>query len=241
MPKAIFIDTSKCTACRGCQVACKEWHELPANKTKQRGTHQNPPDLNPFNYKVVRFHEHLDGDRVVWNFFPDQCRHCLEAPCLDIANSYVDGAVIQDAKTGAILYTDKTKKLSEDEFQEMREACPYNIPRRNPETKAVVKCDMCIDRTSNGLKPMCVATCPTGTMNFGDRDEMVALAEKRLAELKKEYPGAMIVDADSVNVIYLITEAPENYHEFVVAKAGPSSLSRGMFLAKLASPLRTIG
>ncbi len=88
---------------------------------------------------------------------------------------------------------------------------------------------------------MCVATCPTGTMNFGDREEMVALAEKRLAELKKEYPGAMIVDADSVNVIYLITEAPEHYHEFVVAKAGPSKLSRGMFLAKLGSPLRTIG
>ena len=76
MPKAFLIDTTRCTACRGCQVACKEWHDLPANSTKQRGSHQNPPDLNPRNLKIVRFHEHLDArGNVVWNFFPDQCRH----------------------------------------------------------------------------------------------------------------------------------------------------------------------
>ena len=60
MPKAFLIDTTRCTACRGCQLACKEWHNLPANVTKQRGSHQNPPDLNPNNLKIVRFHEHFD-------------------------------------------------------------------------------------------------------------------------------------------------------------------------------------
>ena len=49
MPKAFFVDTSRCTACRGCQVACKEWKELPPNNTKQWGSHQNPPDLNAYN------------------------------------------------------------------------------------------------------------------------------------------------------------------------------------------------
>jgi hypothetical protein len=58
--KAFFIDLSRCTACRGCQIACKEWNELPANATKQRGSHQNPPVLNPNNFKVVRFNEHLE-------------------------------------------------------------------------------------------------------------------------------------------------------------------------------------
>ena len=68
MPKAFLIDTTRCTACRGCQLACKEWHNLPANVTKQRGSHQNPPDLNPNNLKIVRFHEHLDEKGyVVWN------------------------------------------------------------------------------------------------------------------------------------------------------------------------------
>ena len=60
MPKAFLIDTTRCTACRGCQLACKDWHNLPANKTKQTGSHQNPPDLNPYNYKIVSFHDYMD-------------------------------------------------------------------------------------------------------------------------------------------------------------------------------------
>ena len=83
MSKTFFIDTSRCTACRGCQVACKEWQGFPANHTTQLGwgSHQNPPDLNCFNYKIVRFSEFKIKDRVFWNFFPDQCRHCTEPPC----------------------------------------------------------------------------------------------------------------------------------------------------------------
>ena len=113
MPKAFLVDTTRCTACRGCQLACKEWHDLPANETKQRGSHQNPPDLNPNNYKIVRFHEHLDKQgNVVWNFFPDQCRHCVTPICVDVADMAVPGAMIKDPKTGAVLVTDKIKKLS---------------------------------------------------------------------------------------------------------------------------------
>ncbi|MFA6810635.1 MAG: 4Fe-4S dicluster domain-containing protein [Desulfoplanes sp.] len=235
MPKAFFIDTSRCTACRGCQIACKEWHGLPPVKTKQRGTHQNPPDLNPFNYKIVRFNEHLENDRVIWNFFPDQCRHCIDAPCKAIADDYLPGAIIQDEATGAILYTELTKQLSASEFEEIREACPYNIPRRNSGTGAIVKCDMCFDRVRSGLLPMCVATCPTGTMNFGERDEMLNLAHERLALVKKEFPTAQLVDEDSVSVIYLITDKPKNYAPFVMADAGhvPGPLSRKEFFAKL--------
>ncbi len=235
MPKAFFIDTSRCTACRGCQVACKEWHGLPPVKTRQRGTHQNPPDLNPFNYKIVRFNEHLEGDRVVWNFFPDQCRHCIDAPCKAIADDYLPGAIIQDEATGAILYTELTRQLSQSEFEDILDACPYNIPRRNSGTGAIVKCDMCFDRVHNGLLPMCVATCPTGTMNFGERDEMLTLAHERLDIVKKEFPQAMLVDEDSVSIIDLITDKPQNYAPFVVADAGRvhSPLSRKEFFAKL--------
>lgn len=242
MPKAFFIDTSRCTACRGCQVACKEWHELPAVKTKQQGTHQNPPDLNPFNYKIVRFHEYLQGDRVVWNFFPDQCRHCIDAPCKYVADDYLPGAIIQDETTGAILYTELTKQLSQEVFQEIREACPYDIPRRNAGTGAIVKCDMCFDRVRNGLVPMCVATCPTGTMNFGEREEMLKLARERLTSVRQEFPKAQLVDADSVNVIYLITDDPSNYGAMVVADAQhlPGPLNRKEFFAKMGAPFQAM-
>lgn len=243
MPKSFFVDTSRCTACRGCQIACKEWNELPANKTKQYGwgSHQNPPDLNPRNYKLVRFNEHLDGDRVRWNFFPDQCRHCLEPPCKEVADDIVEGAVIQDTDTGAVIFTAKTKEIGEDDAISIREACPYDIPRRDEQTGLMSKCTMCNERVKSGMLPACVKVCPTGTMNFGDRKDMLALAEERLAKLKKDHPKAQVVDEEYVSVIYLITEDPEYYHTFVVADAQDKrGMDRKKFLAKAASPVARV-
>lgn len=214
MPKAFLVDTTRCTACRGCQVACKEWHDLPANATKQRGTHQNPPDLNPYNYKIVRFHEHLNaaGD-VVWNFFPDQCRHCLTPVCVDVADMTVPGAMVKDAKTGAVLATDKSAGLNAEDARAITEACPYNIPRYDAAAKRITKCDMCIDRVEAGLPPMCVKTCPTGAMVFDERAALLALAQQRLAAARERFPKAHLVDVEDVSVIYLLAEEKEHYYE----------------------------
>ncbi len=214
MAKSFFIDTTKCTACRGCQVACKDWKGLPATPTKQRGSHQNPEDLNAKTLKLVRFADHTIDGKVVWNFFSDQCRHCIEPPCKIIADDLAPGSVIKDEKTGAIIYTKETKKISADGFEEMRSICPYNIPRRNEETGLIVKCDMCIDRVSNGLIPMCAKSCPTGAILFGERDDMLALSEKRLAEIKKKSPSARLLSKDDTNAIYLVAHEPKFYHEY---------------------------
>jgi formate dehydrogenase iron-sulfur subunit len=237
MPKAIFIDTSRCTACRGCQIACKEWNGLPPNQTKQRGSHQNPEDLNPNNYKLVRFSEYLDGTTIRWVFFPDQCRHCQDPPCIAVGGALVEGAMFQDPQTGAVVYTEKTSQISEQDFEEIREACPYNIPRRNPTTGQISKCTMCFDRISHGLVPSCVKACPTGAMNFGDYENMLALAKSRLETLQKTYPKSMLADADSVNVIYLMTDDPKRYHEFSVAQQD-TGISRSKFLAHAISPFK---
>ena len=237
MPKAFFIDTSRCTACRGCQIACKEWNELPPNATQQRGSHQNPPDLNANNYKLVRFSEHLEGTTIRWNFFPDQCRHCLEAPCEHEAAKLVDDAVIRDPDTGAVIYTDKTKEITADGFEDIRAVCPYDIPRRDPATGRIVKCTMCNERVVRGMLPACVKACPTGTMNFGERQKMLDLAQQRLAAVRKEYPKALLADADEVAVIYLLADAPKNYHKHSVAQRN-QDMDRKMFLARLGRPLR---
>ena len=105
MSKAFFIDTTLCTACRACQVACKQWHDLPAEKTKNLGTYQNPADLSFDTYKLVRMNEEVIGGRLQWLFFPEQCRHCVEAPCLETAGD--EGAIYQDP-SGAIIYTAQT-------------------------------------------------------------------------------------------------------------------------------------
>jgi formate dehydrogenase iron-sulfur subunit len=76
---------------------------------------------------------------------------------------------------------------------------------------------MCIDRIQAGMLPACVQSCPTGTMNFGDRDEMLEMAYKRLAEVQKTNPDAYLADPESVRVIYLCEAPPENYHDSVLA------------------------
>ncbi len=237
MPKAIFVDTSRCTACRGCQVACKEWHQHAAVPTRQRGTHQNPPDFTPQNYKIVRFSEHKIDGMIKWLFFPDQCRHCVSPPCKDAADAYVPGAILQDEATGAVLYTDATKKLTPDQAQDVQDVCPYHIPVRDAGSGLLAKCDWCIDRQQAGMQPICVKTCCTGAMQVGEREEILALARRTLAKVKETHPQAQLLDEDFVNVIYLVTEPRNLYHEYAARQERQGPMTRQAFLAMLARPV----
>ncbi|QGY40428.1 formate dehydrogenase [Pseudodesulfovibrio cashew] len=234
--KSFLVDLTRCTACRGCQVACKQWKKLPAEKTKNWGSYQNPKDLSSKTIRLVRFSEvEVDGD-LNWLFFPEQCRHCVEAPCADVPEN--PKAIVHDPDTGAVVYTELTAK---EDGEAIRMACPYDIPRVDPETKVVNKCDMCIDRVQAGRLPACVQACPTGTMNFGDREDMLKLAEERLASVKEKFPQAMLVDPDETRVIYLASAPPEDYYQYLEADASgsmPDSMTRKQLLAKLGSPIK---
>ena len=234
--KSFFIDTTKCTACRGCQIACKQWNQRAAEKTVNRGSHQNPPDLSFNTWKLVRFSE-IAEPKVNYYFFPDQCRHCLTPPCKDVADGKAKGAILQDEKTGAVIFNPKVKIKLED-FKEIREACPYNIPRIS-NTGIMGKCTMCIDRIKEGMLPACVKACPTGTMNFGDRKEMLDKANKRLNEVKGRYKDAILANPDDVRVIFLLVDDPKKYHKFAVA-ANTIGITRKMALKRLFQPLRSL-
>lgn len=210
--KSIMIDTSRCTACRGCQVACKQWNSLPGTSTKQVGTYQNPQDLSSDTWKLVRFAEgRRDNGKPYWYFFSDQCRHCIEPPCMDSIGAHVEGGAVRDEATGAILYTDKSKGAP---LEEVRKACPFDIPRQNARTKVFVKCTMCFDRLTNGMPPACALSCPTGAIMFGERKEILDMVAKRVEELKKAFPKAMALNANEVRVIYVVTDDPRKYHQY---------------------------
>jgi len=239
MSKTFFIDLTKCTACRGCQVACKQWKKLPAEKTENWGSHQNPKDLSGKTLKLVRFNEVEKDGKMNWLFFPEQCRHCVEPPCLD--SMTVPGSIVHDQETGAVVYTSLTAK--EPDKESFRNGCPYDIPRINEETGEIVKCDMCIDRVKIGMLPACVQTCPTGAMNFGDRDEMLALAEASLEKAQVKFPDAELIDPDEVRVIYLVQMASEDYYEYLSADASSKQvgpMSRKQFLAQIGRPIKSM-
>jgi len=224
---AALVDVSKCTACKACQIACKQWNELPGEKTVNRGTYQNPPDLSVPTYTLIRFKEVSDKGEIRWNFFKDQCRHCLEPPCKEAADMTVKGAIIQD-KDGAVLFTEKTRLL---DIKEIREACPYDIPRQDPNTKLMAKCTFCADRIANGMIPACIKVCPTGTLAFGPRDKILEMANKRLEEVKKRFPLARLIDEDEVNWIYLLHQPEAEFQMTVRARTTRSvTVARRAFM-----------
>ena len=210
---SILVDTSKCTACRGCQIACKQWNGLPGTQTKNEGTYENPVDLSADTWKILRYSEGtVPSGAPFWYFFSEQCRHCLSPGCM--AESEKD-EIVQDEKTGAVLFTLKTKSLN---YDATREGCPYDIPRQNPKTKELFKCTMCFDRITNNMIPACVKSCPTGAMVFGERPEILDAAKARVQELSKKYPNAKAINPDEVRVIYIVTDDPKKYWKFAAGK-----------------------
>jgi formate dehydrogenase iron-sulfur subunit len=213
--KSFLVDTTRCTACRGCQVACKQWNGLPGTKTTQRGTYQNPEDTSAETWRLVRFSEGRKEDgKPYWYFFTDACRHCIAPPCKMVGDGTDETAIVQDDATGAVLFTEKTKGLP---FEDVRASCPYDIPRQDAATKVMRKCTMCFDRLGAGMIPACAQSCPTGALVFGDRDEILKQAEARVAALKKSYPKAMAVDPTDVRVIFIVTDDPKKYHKSAAA------------------------
>ena len=129
--KSILIDTTKCFACRSCQVACKQWNENPAEDPvpTNRGSYENPPDLSYSNWVLIHFKESERPDgTLAWNFVRQSCRHCIDAPCKQAAEN-ADSITI-DEETGAVLFQDGTR---DENFEKILKACPFNTPRQGPD------------------------------------------------------------------------------------------------------------
>jgi formate dehydrogenase iron-sulfur subunit len=206
----MLIDTSICMACRGCQVACKDWHQLPAETTEFTGTYQNPPDMSADTLTVVKFTEAggiRDYKYMEWLFFKDQCRHCKNAACQDACP--VRFAIATEAG-GAIVITDRCDPNHPRCNGQCVDACPYNIPKING--GKAKKCDFCFDRIEDGKSPMCAKTCPPGAITFGNSAYVMGTADDRLAEIQGEYSDANIYpNGSQTRVIWLLVDDPGEY------------------------------
>ena len=225
--KVELIDVSKCIGCRGCQIACKQWNELPAGVTINSGTYQNPPDLQPNTWTLVRFQEVSEGsDGVKWLFRKDSCMHCNEATCVNLCPA---GARFR-LDSGAI-GTDNEKCVG---CQSCVVACPFGKPRYSQESNKAYKCKLCNERIANNLQPACVKACPTGALQYGDKDKMLALAYQRV----KELGGDASVYGDKffggTHVIYVLDQKIA-YYDGLPAK--PKAISSLIFWRDLMRPI----
>ncbi|MBY7142069.1 4Fe-4S dicluster domain-containing protein [Virgibacillus sp. NKC19-3] len=211
--KAILVDISLCIGCKACQIACKEWHDLPATEfEKVSGTYQNPADRSENTPMLMRFLEKYDEttDTMDWLIWKDQCMHCTDAPCVEVCPSgalftHEDGFVgLENDKCIGCTYCSKV--------------CPFDSPRFETDAltgnKRMNKCDFCQDRVTNGELPACVQTCPTNALEFDTWDGAVEKAHERVEQIKDRYPEANVYgdkEMGGTHYIYVLTEKPETF------------------------------
>jgi len=181
MGKGVLCDATRCIGCRGCQVACKQWNELPAVATTNTGTFENPPRMDAYTFTKIRFTELEDNGRFRWVFTKLQCMHCEHPACVEAC---IVGA-LEKRPDGPVTYDDR--KCIGCRYCQV--ACPFGIPNFEWDKPMpwIRKCTFCADRQGAGLMPACVTTCPTGALNFGERDDLLAEARERIAKAPGRY------------------------------------------------------
>lgn len=171
-----MIDSTRCIGCRGCQVACKEWNNLPGEKTSffAGSGYQNPRDLSANTWTLITYNEVEVKGRFNWVFAKRQCFHCLDPAC---ASACLVGALKKTAD-GPVSY-DAGLCLG---CRYCQLACPFLVPRFewDKAIPQITKCTLCADRISQGLEPACAKACPTDAIVFGNREDLIAEAEKRI-------------------------------------------------------------
>lgn len=176
-PMGFLIDNTKCMGCRACQTACKQWNNLSAEKTEFFGGpgYQNPKDLSDSTYTLIKFHEVIENNKIKdWGYWKKQCQHCIDPSCKVACPT----GAIEKIAYGPVVWDD-AKCLG---CPLCKESCPFNIPRfgdkLNPKIR---KCTMCYDRLEEGIEPACAKACPTDATIFGKREDLLAIAEKRIS------------------------------------------------------------
>jgi len=211
-----FTDTTVCIGCKACEVACKEWNQLPASNggasTLSGDSYDNTRRLDGIHWRHVRFVEQFTPDRSQgrWLLMSDVCKHCVRAGCLEVC------------PTGAIIRTEfDTVVIQSDVCNGCRDciaACPFGVIDINPASGTAQKCTLCYDRLQVGLEPACAKACPTHSINFGPVADLRKMAEARVGKLHRQgETRAYLYGADDkmlggLNSFFLLVDTPEVYH-----------------------------
>ena len=231
-----FTDTTVCIGCKACEVACKEWNDVPADIDVLTGdSYDNTGKLDANTWRHVAFIEQpvtpatefditqmgvlaFDGavpdasDGFRWLMSSDVCKHCTTAACLDVCPT---GAIFTSEFGTVVIQSDICNGCGY-----CVPACPYGVVTRREGDGRAWKCTLCYDRLKADEQPACAKACPTDSINFGTHEAMTAMAAERLDQVVAAgVAGAHVygsADGDGQGVdgagsLFLLLDEPEIY------------------------------
>ncbi len=224
-----YTDPTVCIGCKACEVACKEWNEVPDDGYRWSGnSYDNTDALGASTWRHVLFLEQDrpsgrqiagpmsgvgDEDPFRWLFLSDVCKHCEEAGCLEACPT---GSIVRTETQSVFVQNDVCNGCGYCVV-----SCPFGVIDRRAkpllDAGGAFKCTFCYDRQISGLVPACAKSCPTESILFGPLDELRVHAEKRVAELHAQgYTDAQNYDPQETSVrgihaFFLLLGEPEAY------------------------------
>jgi formate dehydrogenase iron-sulfur subunit len=218
-----YTDTTVCIGCKACEVACKQWNQLPADGFEFSGnSYDNTGALTAESWRHVKFVEQFAPEPIS-ELVPQAAaqRFALEvlpAPApvpdllsrpdfsrwlmmSDVCKHCVAAPCQQACPTGAILYNEFANVYVQSDICNgcayCVAACPFGVITRSHFDGRAHKCTLCYDRQKDGLVPACAKACPTASIQFGPLTELRARANKRVEELKAKGVPAHLYGASA--------------------------------------------
>jgi formate dehydrogenase iron-sulfur subunit len=216
---AFLTDSTLCIGCKACEVACKEWNQVGDDGLNWSGfSYDNTGAVGASSWRHVKFVEQtpepgFGGNAPQlnsWSFSSDVCKHCENAGCLEACPT---GAIVRTEFGGVFVQPDICNGCAYCVV-----SCPFGVVERNERDGRAFKCTFCYDRQKSGLEPACAKACPTASIQFGELEELKALARQRMATLKQRgMSDAALYDASNTSVggthaIFIVRGDPRAYN-----------------------------
>jgi formate dehydrogenase iron-sulfur subunit len=250
--KGFFTDTTLCIGCKACEVACKQWNQLPDDGFLFTGmSYDNTVQLGASTWRHVAFIErpvalsNQDAGAFSWLFSSDVCKHCARAGCLE---SCPTGAIIRTEFDSVYVQPDVCNGCGYCVVN-----CPFGVIDRRSGDGRAWKCTLCYDRLRENMTPACAKACPTASIQFGELDELRNHAQARVEKLHAEgLQEAYLYGADKesqpgtegLNAFFLLLDKPEVYNlppEPTVPTKGVGAAWASMAIAALALAGAAVG
>lgn len=221
-----LTDTTLCIGCKACEVACKQWNQLPMDHFGFTGhSYDNTSDLGATTWRHVAFVERISDEagrrpsslkafQSNWLMQSDVCKHCVNAGCMEACPT---GAIIRTAFDTVVVQQDICNGCGY-----CVPSCPYGVIDLSPSDHKAHKCTLCYDRMSDGLEPACAKACPTDSIQFGAVEALMARAQARVAGLHTQGVDEAYIYGDRAvggtkgiegnNAFFILTAPPEVYN-----------------------------